>query len=243
MIVQRLPSLLHFHRSGSMPCPYIEGLFEQQVFVELSGPTAVNDYNKLSRAGFRRSHHIVYRPSCTECTACVPIRIAIQNFKYGKTWKRILKRNQHIKMQDVGLTATDEQFLLFSNYVQTRHWDGEMATMNKQDYQNLITASPINTTIFEFRDENEKLIAACLTDKLDDGLSAVYSYFDPILETDSLGSYMILKLIEEALNKGFSYVYLGFWIDNSPKMAYKARFQPLEFFMENGWKSVDTNRK
>ena len=239
MTVQRLQSLLNFHRSASMPCPYIDGLLEQQVFVELSGPLAALHYNNLSRAGFRRSHHIVYKPSCSGCTACVPVRIAIKNFELSKTWKRVLKRNQHLTMQDVGPIATCEQFELFSEYVKTRHWDGEMATMNKQDYENLVMASPIATTIYEFRDETKKLVAACLTDKLDDGVSAVYSYFDPLLESDSLGSYMILKLIESAQKCDLSYVYLGFWIKDSPKMSYKSRFRPIEAFIRSGWKVIE----
>ncbi|RED53401.1 arginyltransferase [Aestuariispira insulae] len=235
MSVERPKNLTLFHRSGVMECPYLKGEAEQQLFAELPSSNAQGLFEELSHAGFRRSHQIIYRPSCPNCDGCKSVRIPAHEFKWSKSWKRVMKRNQDLTMDQVGLRVTREQFELFSTYVRSRHGDGEMAEMNEQDYLGLVLASPVHTTIFEFRGPDGRLRAACLCDMLRDGVSAVYSFFDPAYERDSLGSYMILKLIEWTKAQTMDHVYLGFWVDNSPKMAYKRRFAPLEFFDRNGW--------
>lgn len=139
---------------------------------------------------------------------------------------------------DTGLDIDDVQFRLFRRYMQSRHEDGDMALMTRRDYAAMVLTSSVDTTIIEFRDETGECVAACLTDTLGDGLSAVYSFFDPDLHRKSPGSYMILWLIEEAIRRGLDYVYLGFWIADSPKMSYKARFRPLEGFGADGWRPL-----
>ena len=235
MSVERPKNLTLFHRSGVMDCPYLKGEQEQQLFAELPSSNAQRLFEELSHAGFRRSHQIIYRPSCPNCDGCKSVRIPAREFHWSRSWKRIMKRNSGLTMDQVGLRVTREQFDLFSTYVQSRHGDGEMAEMNEQDYLGLVLASPVHTTIFEFRDETGALRAACLCDMLGDGISAVYSFFDPVFEKDSLGSLMILKLIEWTAQQGLDHVYLGFWVAGSPKMAYKSRFSPLEYFDSQGW--------
>lgn len=151
-----------------------------------------------------------------------------------------MKKNADLIEEDAGMAALEEHFALFSRYVSSRHGDGDMATMDRRDYRNLVLTSPVHTTLFEHRSaKDNSLKAVCLTDVLDDGFSAVYSFFDPDETVRSLGSYMVLKLVERAGKEGLPYVYLGFWIPQSRKMSYKARFRPLEGFSGNGWNALD----
>ena len=238
MSFERTADPILFHRSAPMTCPYLSGRIEQQLFTELTGPSAQHTFERLGEAGFRRSHHIMYRPVCNGCNSCVPVRVVASEFDNGKSWRRIRRANADIAAVDVGTSVTEEQYALFRRYVESRHGDGDMAQMTARDYVNLVTASPVATTLIEFRDADGTLVAGCLVDQLRDGYSAVYSFFDPDLSQRSLGSYMILWLIDEAKRKGLRNVYLGFWIDQSPKMAYKSRFTPLEAFGPTGWRTI-----
>lgn len=238
MSFTRSPDLLTFHRSAPMACPYLPERTEQQLFAELSGPSADEVFNRLSLAGFRRSHHIAYRPVCQDCNACQPVRIRARDFEWTKGWRRIRNKNSDLQALNVGLDVTQEQFDLFSRYLDARHDDGDMAQMSARDYLHLVIASPVKTSVIEFHDKNRKLVAACLIDKLEDGYSAVYSYFDPQEHARSLGSYMILWMIDEAIANGLDHVYLGFLIEGSRKMEYKSRFSPLEGFGKDGWQPL-----
>ena len=238
MSFERRSDPVLFHRSAPMTCPYIEGRVEQQLFTELTGPSAQEVFERLGEAGFRRSHHIMYRPVCTGCNGCVPVRVVAPEFVETRSWRRIRKANADLTAQDVGTHVSEEQFALFRRYVEGRHGDGDMAQMSARDYVNLVTASPVTTTLIEFRDGNGVLVAGCLIDRLRDGHSAVYSFYDPLLQQRSLGSYMILWLVDEARRKGLRNVYLGFWIEQSQKMAYKRRFAPLEAFGSKGWQLI-----
>lgn len=240
MTLQRQPeNLLTFYRSGPMPCPYLIGRVEQQLFTELSGASAQDVFERLSVGGFRRSHHIVYKPACRGCSACIPVRVAAREFDMTKSWRRVLRANSDLVATSVGKRITDEQYRLFRRYVTERHEDGDMARMNRRDYATMVVSSPVETDLVEFRDPEGHLLAACLMDRLQSGLSAVYSFFDPDARKRSLGSYMVLWMIETAQQQDLDHVYLGFWIRNSPKMAYKGRFQPLEGFGPTGWKVIE----
>jgi arginine-tRNA-protein transferase len=240
MTLQRLPNqrMLTFYRSGPMPCPYLPGRVEQQLFTELAGNGVQDVFEQLSLSGFRRSHHIAYRPACKGCSACVPVRIKADGFEMTKSWRRTLRANGDLSATNVGKSVSDEQYKLFQRYVLSRHGEGDMARMNRRDYAAMVVSSPVETEMVEFRGPTGTLVAACLMDRLGDGLSAVYSYFEPSLQQRSLGSYIILWMVEEARRRGMPHVYLGFWIENSPKMAYKGRFRPLEAFDANGWKRI-----
>lgn len=238
MSFQRPKGLVVFHRSGVMECPYLDDRQEQQLFTELSGNNSQRMFEELSHAGFRRSHQIIYRPTCPSCNACKSVRIPVAEFRWSKSWKRILKRNDHLDMNKVGLKVSAEQYRLFHRYIQSRHGDGEMASMTERDYLNLVLASPVDSSMFEFRDSDNCLKAACLVDFMRDGVSAVYSFFDPDESNSSLGSYIILRLIQWAHSHDRDHVYLGFWVQGSPKMAYKERFRPLEIFGPDGWQKL-----
>jgi len=223
-----------------MPCPYLKGQSEQQLFTELSGATAQEQFEALSRGGFRRSHQVIYRPACRNCNACIPVRVSVANFEMTKSWRRIVNANSDLNAGNRGKNATDEQFALFQRYVTTRHGDGEMANMTRRDYGAMILTSPVESSIFEFRTPDRNLVAGCLVDHLSDGISAVYSFFDPDCDRKSLGSYIVLWLIQHARLHNLDHVYLGYWVEDSQKMAYKARFRPLEGFGPDGWREIDS---
>lgn len=217
------------------PCPYIEGRWERKVMTDIAGANAVEHYDLLSRAGFRRSHFFSYRPACSGCNACVPVRVVASEFRPSKSLKRVKSRNKGLRIVEQSAVATREQYSLFDLYLTSRHADGEMIGMRFDDYSGMIEHTRLNTSVVEFREDDGRLVAACLVDWLIDGPSAVYSFFDPDLEDRSLGSYMVLWLIQAAVERGLSYVYLGYWIEESPKMSYKTRFRPIQGFSKQGW--------
>jgi len=242
MTTQLLPhQVMTFFRSGPMPCSYLPGRIEQQLFSELSGARALDVFDTLSQGGFRRSHHVIYKPACSGCNACVPVRIPVTRFRPGKGWRRVINRNKDLIVENVGARITEEQFELFQRYIQMRHSGGEMAKMSRRDYAAMVLSSPVDTVMVEFRHPNGHLIAGCLMDRLAGGLSAVYSFFDPMEDRRSLGSYAILWMIEEAKRHELDYVYLGYWVAGSPKMDYKSRFHPFETFGPEGWIEVNNS--
>ncbi len=228
-----------FYTTAPLPCPYVAGRTERKVVTEISGPDAESLHDRLSRAGFRRSHNIAYAPVCPSCNACVPIRIPVQRFEPGRTLKRIIRRNATVEGFEVPARATTEQYALFQRYQQARHGDGDMAGMSFYDYRAMIEDTPIETFLCEFRDPDDSLVGVCLTDRLGDGLSAVYSFFTPEHAARSLGSFAITWLIERARTLGLPYVYLGYWVADSRKMAYKARFRPTEILSGGAWRILD----
>ena len=228
-----------FFGTRALPCPYLPGRVERKVVTDLSGPNAQDLYERLTRAGFRRSHGLTYRPACPNCTACVPVRIVVGDFTISNNLKRIVRRNAALVAEDMAAIATMEQYRLFMRYQRARHAGGDMALMTFGDYRAMIEESPVDTRIVEFRDGEGTLIAAMLADRMSDALSAVYSFYAPEDERLSLGSYMILWLIEQAKLNGLAYVYLGYWIPESDKMGYKARFQPLEQLGAHGWTALE----
>jgi len=229
-----------FFATASVPCPYVPGRAERKLIVELTGRAAPALFDELSRAGFRRSHHFAYRPACRSCAACVPVRIAVERFVHTRSTRRVHNRNAGANGALAGLVlmpprATDEQFRLFTAYQRSRHRDSDMAAMSYGDYHSMVEDSAVRTAIVEFREPDGALVAVSLIDRLDDGVSAVYSFFDPARERASLGTWSILWLVEECRRLGLPYVYLGYWIAESAKMAYKARFPALERLTDGSW--------
>ncbi len=239
---QRARDLHQFFMTPPMPCPYLPGRLERRLVTELSGPDVKQFHDTLSLNGFRRSHSIAYAPNCPDCQACLPIRIVADEFQPGRTHRRIETANAHLIAQICHPTATPEQYDLFFRYQHDRHRDGEMSRMDFEDYQALIEETPLDTMIIEFRTTDGVLRAVCLMDNVCDGLSAVYSFFDPDMEKSSLGTFMVLWLIRRAQKMKLPYVYLGFWIKNAGKMAYKSNFQPGEVFRSSAWVRLESPR-
>lgn len=204
---------------------------------ELSGDDAGEIYDTAVRAGFRRSHDIIYRPACPGCEACVPVRISVRDFVARGSLAQNARRNAALAVQVVTPpTGGTEYFSLFARYQNVRHPGGGMDRMSPREFEGLMTSSPIDTFCAEFRDADGILAGVMLADVISDGLSAVYSFFDPDRGNAGLGTYMVLWLVACARERGLDYVYLGYWIARSPKMAYKARFRPLEaLHPSDGW--------
>lgn len=218
------------------PCPYLPGREERNIAAELAGPDAQDIYDDAVRAGFRRSHDIVYRPACPGCEACVPVRIDARVFRPHGTLARTSRRNAGLTVTTGAPQAGSEHYALFTRYQAARHAGGGMDGMGRREFEGLMLSSPVSTFAAEFRDTHGALAGVMLADRVSDGLSAVYSFYDPDRPRDGLGTYMVIWLTEHARTLGLDYLYLGYWIARSPKMAYKARFRPLEALHPNdGW--------
>ncbi|MFN0024386.1 MAG: arginyltransferase [Parvularculaceae bacterium] len=221
------------------PCPYLDGQVERKVFSYLGGPQAPSLNSQLSRRGFRRSQNIIYRPACDACQACTPVRIVVAEFDLTAARRRIARRNSDLVRTIRLPKATSEQFSVLRGYLDARHPDGGMAEMTVLDYASMVEETAVDTAIVEYRGSGKEtrapLLACALTDRLVDGLSMVYSFFEPDAQARSLGSYMILDHIALAREMGLSYVYLGYWVEGSPKMNYKRSYQPLERLTPDGW--------
>jgi leucyl-tRNA---protein transferase len=235
----RLPTvatvLKPFYRTAALPCPYIEGRTERKLITEISGRDLALFYSELSRAGFRRSHHLAYRPACRACNSCLPVRVPVASFQTSRSLRRVLANNHDLVSAVEPARASSEQYRVFTRYQRSRHADSDMASMTYGDYRAMTEDSPVPTFLITMRRKDQSLLGACLVDLLDDGLSAVYSYFDPAESARSPGTLAILMLIEEARRRTLPYVYLGYWIGESRKMAYKIRFRPLEALTNKGW--------
>src|SRR5579864_825826 len=202
----------HFYRTAALPCPYLDGKAERKLVTELAGRQATAFYNELSRAGFRRSHHLAYRPACVGCSSCVPVRIPVANFVESRSLRRIRNLNRDVLRRPIEAEATLEQFRLFQRYQRSRHADSDMAAMTFGDYQAMVEDSPVATQMVELRDAKGVLLGSGIYDPLDDGLSAVYSFYAPEAAKRSLGTLLVLALVEEARRRNLAYVYLGYWI-------------------------------
>jgi arginine-tRNA-protein transferase len=214
---------------------------ERKLFTALQGDHSEQLNDALSKQGFRRSQNVLYRPSCAECSACLSARIRVADFKPSKSQRRTIRRNPNLRREATSPWATEEQYALFRAYLDQRHADGGMADMDIFEFAAMIEETPVRSRVVEYADhdgDERALRAVCLTDMLDDGLSMVYSFYDPAASASSLGTYVILDHIEIAREAGLPYVYLGYWVAGSTKMGYKARFSSLEVYHGGRWKDI-----
>jgi len=230
---------LPFFLTAPSRCPYLPDRLERKVFtkIDLMDGPGLND--TLTHAGFRRSQSILYRPACEQCSACKSARIPVNAFSPSRNQRRILRRNSDLLRLPKPADATPEQYALLSRYLETRHGDGDMAGMDFFDFSSMIEDGAQCTELVEYRDARGVLAAAVLIDRLNDGYSLVYSFFEPGRERDSLGAFIILDHVERAREAGLPYLYLGYWVQGSPKMEYKARYKPLEILEPEGWRRLD----
>ena len=234
-----------FFVTSPAPCPYLPGRSERKVFTELKGPHAEALNDALGRIGFRRSQTVAYRPSCHECTACVSVRVVAGEFQPSGTQKRDLKRNDDIIVTACRPWSTAEQFELLQRYLGARHPGGGMVAMDEVDFADMVEHTPVTSFVMEYREPSldgvtpGRLIGACLTDRQGDGLSMIYSFYDPSHETRTgLGNFIILDHIRRAAREGLPYVYLGYWVEGSARMQYKVRYRPLERLGRDGWERM-----
>ncbi len=239
-----------FFLTAPSPCPYLPDQMERKVFTQLAGDHAPALNDLLTQGGFRRSQSIAYRPACETCAACISVRVRAGEFTPTRSMKRIARRNRDLVARQSDPHATSEQYSLFRHYLDARHTDGGMTQMTVLDYAQMIEDSHVNSKIVSYfrrgpdsglTDKGDgDLLACAITDVLADGLSMIYSFYQPDAPDRSLGTFMILDHIARANALGLPYVYLGYWVYGSPKMDYKARFLPQEHLMPQGWVRIDT---
>ena len=248
-----LPIAPQFYVTAPQPCPYLDGRMERKLFTALQGDTAERLNDSLSKQGFRRSQNVLYRPSCAECAACLSARIRVADFAPTRGQARVTRRNRTLRRKASSPWATEEQYALFRDYLDSRHAAGGMADMDLFEFAAMVEETPVRTRLIEYTDPAAKrsprrdettadragLRAVCLTDILDDGLSMVYSFFDPAFDRNSLGTHVILDHVAIARELGLPYVYLGYWVPGSQKMGYKANFAALEIYHQGQWERLD----
>jgi arginine-tRNA-protein transferase len=243
--VTALSRFPRFFVTSPSPCPYLPGKQERKIFTELSGPHAGELNDALGRIGFRRSQSVAYRPSCAGCTACVSVRVVAEEFVPNATQRKLLRRHSDLEVTACQPWATEEQFQLLRRYLSARHPGGGMATMDENDYADMVEQSPVSSYVIEYREPSQhgepgRLVGACITDQQIDGLSMIYSFFLADEEArPGLGNFIIMDHILRARAAELPYVYLGYWVKGSARMAYKTRYRPIEVLGPTGWSVLE----
>lgn len=248
MNTQATPSP-QFYLTAPAACPYLPQEMERKVFTHLVGERAPELNDLLTQGGFRRSQNIAYRPACESCRACISVRILVNEFTPRRSMRRVLATNDDLIAHEYPAEPSSEQYTLFRHYLDARHQKGGMSDMSVLDYAMMVEDTHVNTKIVEYRRREEgsglqerpqgELLAVALTDRMGDGLSMVYSFYNPELADRSFGTFMILDHIRRAKALGLPHVYLGYWVKGSRKMDYKTKFLPQEHLMPRGWERYD----
>lgn len=228
-------SLLFYRHLEDSDCGYLPNKQSNSIFIDPDSEPSKDQLNLLHLQGFRRSGKLVYRPQCEGCNACQSSRINNAQFSPSKNQKKAIKRNQELRLRWVEAEFLEEHYRLYEHYIATRHRDGEMYPATKEQYQGFLIEGHGTHKLLEVRDADDILVACCVVDIYYDGLSAIYSYFDPDQPKRSLGRFIVLALISQGQELGLPYTYLGYWIKESSKMSYKADYQPLEVFNGQEW--------
>ncbi|GGD14631.1 putative arginyl-tRNA--protein transferase [Aureimonas glaciei] len=245
MLMTAHPQTPQFFLTSPTPCPYLPGQLERKVFTHLVGEKAPELLDLLTQGGFRRSQNIAYRPACERCRACMSVRIVVDEFEPTKSMRRVMARNRDIVGRMDAAVPSSEQYSLFRRYLDDRHAKGGMSEMSVLDYAMMVEDSQVDTRLIQYRvrgpdssftrASDGALIGAALSDVMGDGMSMVYSFFEPGEHERSLGTFMILDHIERTKRLGLPYLYLGYWVKGSRKMDYKVRYQPQEHLQSKGW--------
>ncbi len=235
-----------FYITPPQPCPYLGDKFERKIFTHLIGEGARELNDSLSQGGFRRSQNIAYRPACEDCKACTSVRVIVDEFRMTKSFRRIMRKNTDITGSMKIPVPTSENYSIFRDYIDQRHTAGGMTDMTVLDFAAMVEDTFVDTRLFEYRlrpdlsqdpsnGQEGELVGAALSDIMEDGLSMIYSFFNPEYDNRSLGTYMVLDHIERARKMGLPFLYLGYWVPGSSKMDYKSRFSPQERLDATGW--------
>jgi arginine-tRNA-protein transferase len=233
---------IRFFVTDPQPCPYLPNRLERKIFTTLEEIKSEQFTQYLTESGFRRSQNVFYRPVCDMCSKCVSVRIPVQEFSFKKHWRRIVHKNINVQRSVNPPEASDERFNLMTVYLEDRHKSGAMYGMDAESFMSMIEEGSQNTMLVDYRlsadgpmGNRNELMGCCLIDELMDGTSLVYSFFNPSLNANSFGSYIILDQISRLKEMGLSHLYLGYWVEGSQTMAYKTRFRPIEVLGKDGW--------
>ncbi len=232
---------LQLYTTAEVPCSYFDERMSRNLVPDPELSLNMPIYNQLIQHGFRRSGQHCYRPHCKSCNACLACRIPVHEFTGNRSQKRCLKANQQLTQTVVSAGFSEEYFELYRRYLNSRHTDGSMANPAEEDFSQFLFSQWSDTQFLEYR-FNGKLVAVAATDIVSDGLSAVYSFFEPEMEKYSLGTFCVLKQIDYARSLGLDYVYLGYWIEDHPKMHYKRNFRPLQFYLDEQWQNIASKK-
>jgi len=233
---QRLHTL-KFYATQVHDCSYLPGRDAVTLFADPAAPMDTSTYSALARLGFRRSGGHVYRPHCPGCNACVPVRIPVAEFRPDRSQRRTWARNTDLRVIPRAPEFDAEHFDLYQRYLASRHPGGGMDGGDAEDYLRFVTSDWSDTGLYEFRDGG-RLLGVAAVDHLVDGLSAVYTFFEPEEKRRALGVWSVLWQVDEARRRGLPWLYLGYWIGESPKMAYKTRYRPLQGYDGHEWKNI-----
>ena len=229
---------LNFFASTPEPCSYLDNRKSVSAFANPHMDMDMGTYNELIQHGFRRSGGYIYRPHCPGCKECISVRVPVKRHQYSRSEKRVIKLNADLKISVMPGRYRDEHFDLYRRYIDSRHNDGSMANPSKSDYHRFLISDWADTLFFEFR-LNRILMSVAVCDVTSNGLSAVYTFFDPDHESRSPGHFAILNQIHETRSRDLDYLYLGYWIRDCEKMSYKRRYKPLEAYLDDQWVALD----
>lgn len=227
-------SKLRFFKTPAHDCSYLPGRQATTLFVDPSAEVGTDLYTALSSAGFRRSGEHIYRPYCDGCTACIPVRVPAQEFRLARRQKRNLKANLDVVVKTQLPYFSEHYYKLYERYITDRHSDGDMYPPSRDQFNSFLVEGRKEALFFELTVE-KVLVGVAVVDQLNDGLSAIYTFFEPGFSDRALGNFAVLWIIEETRRRGLPYVYLGYWIKQCQKMSYKMDYQPLQMFINNQW--------
>ncbi len=225
---------LQFYATPEHSCSYLEARLAKTIFVDPGAKLDPYSYSQLSELGFRRSGNHVYRPHCDNCSACISARVPVQLFRPGRGQKRVLNLNKDLRISSKTPSHTDEYYALYERYISARHHDGDMFPASQQQFESFLVQSEYQTRFIEYR-LDQTLLAVSVVDYLEQGLSAIYTFFDPDQQRRSLGKLAILALIQQACSDNLPYLYLGYWVHGCQKMSYKINFQPIQLLIDDHW--------
>ena len=231
---------MDFYQTPAHPCGYLPNRFSVNIFADPNIEFTTRTYSRLIDYGFRRNGKQLYRPQCPHCSACVPTRVCVNEFKPSRSQQRTLRMNQDLEVRTQPGNFYQEHYNLYTQYICSRHIDSPMGQSTEEDYKTFILGTWSNTKFLEFY-LNKKLVSTAVFDVLPQGLSAVYCYYDVDYSRRGLGNLAILKLIEKAADTKLPYLYLGYWIKECQKMSYKNKFRPIEGYINNTWQLLSSN--